>query len=42
MKKIDAVLLWILTLGILAAPVVFAAGAARAAGPDARITFYVA
>jgi hypothetical protein len=41
MKKSLAALIWILTLGIVAAPVVFAAGAVQA-GADARITFYVA
>jgi hypothetical protein len=41
MKKIPAALIWIMTLGIVAASVVFATGAARA-GADARITFYVA
>jgi hypothetical protein len=41
MKKIPAALIWILTLGIVAAPVVLATGAAHA-GADVRIIFYVA
>jgi hypothetical protein len=41
MKKIPAALIWIWTLGIVAAPVVFAAGPAQV-GAEARIAFYVA
>jgi hypothetical protein len=39
--KISAALIWVVTLGIAVAPVVFAAGAAQA-GADARISFFVA